>query len=116
MQQPPDTTQSTATKAAERLLLDRLKRMGVVSWHEPLLCLPKSFLDYSQISTLKQALPRTDLVSEPRIFTLIVTEKACVVSQPKKRLILNATDGMLTVKIVIFIHPGVEVGVHEVGD
>ena len=109
MQQPPDTPQSTATKAAERLLLDRLKRMGVVSWHEPLLCLPKSFLDYSQISTLKQALPRTDLVSEPRIFTLIVTEKACVVSQPKKRLILNATDGMLTVKIVIFIHPGVEV-------
>ena len=87
MQQPPDTTQSTATKAAERLLLDRLKRMGVVSWHVPLLCFPKSFLDYSQISTLKQALPRTDLVPEPRIFTLIVSQKSRVVEQAKKRLI-----------------------------
>ena len=83
--------------------------MGITAWHEPLLCLPKSFLDFSKISTLKQALPRTDVVAEPGLFTLIVTEKACVVSQPKKRLILNATDGMLAVKIVVFINPDVDV-------
>ena len=109
MPQPLDTQTSHTTKNVERPLLDRLKRMGIDAWHEPLLCLPKSFLDYSRTSTLKQALPRTDVVSELRIFTLIVTEKACVVSQPKKRLILNATDGMLAVKIVVFFHPGVEV-------
>ena len=109
MQLPLDTPPSPVQKAAERPLLDRLKRMGINAWHEPLLCLPKSFQDYSQISTLKQALPRSDVVSEPGLFTLIVTEKACIVSQPKKRLILNATDGMLAVKIVVFIHPGVDV-------
>ncbi len=109
MQLPLDTPPSPVQKAAERPLLDRLKRMGINAWHEPLLCLPKSFQDYSQISSLKQALPRSDVVSEPGLFTLIVTEKACIVSQPKKRLILNATDGMLAVKIVVFIHPGVDV-------
>lgn len=109
MQQPPEALLSPVQKADERHLLDRLKRMGITAWHEPLLCLPNSFQDYSQISTLKQALPRSDVVSEPGLFTLIVTEKACIVSQPKKRLILNATDGMLAVKIVVFIHPGVDV-------
>lgn len=83
--------------------------MGITAWHEPLLCLPKSFLDFSQVATLKQALPRADVVSESHLFTLVVTEKACIVSQPKKRLILNATDGMLAVKIVVFIHPGIDV-------
>jgi len=71
-----------------------------------LLCLPRSFLDYSKISTLRQALPRTDVVSEASLFTLLVSEKGVIVSQPKKRLILNATDGMLSLKIVVFIHPG----------
>lgn len=109
MQLPLEPSPSPVQKADERHLLDRLKRMGITDWHEPLLCLPKSFEDFSRISTLKQALPRADVVSEPGIFTLVVTEKACIVSQPKKRLIGNATDGMLTVKIVVFIHPGVDV-------
>jgi len=109
MQLPLEPSPSPLPKADERHLLDRLKRMGITDWHEPLLCLPKSFEDFSRISTLKQALPRADVVSEPGIFTLVVTEKACIVSQPKKRLIVNATDGMLAVKIVVFIHPGVDV-------
>ncbi|KAB2917110.1 MAG: DEAD/DEAH box helicase, partial [Dechloromonas sp.] len=109
MQQPPEALLSPVQKADERHLLDRLKRMGITAWHEPLLCLPKSFEDYSQIATLKQALPRTDVVSESKLFTLIVTEKPCVVSQPKKRVILNATDGMLGVKIVVFTPQGVGV-------
>ena len=109
MPQPPETLPIAGSKAAERPVLDRLKRMGITAWHEPLLCLPKSFLDFSQVATLKQALPRADVVSESHLFTLVVTEKACIVSQPKKRLILNATDGMLTVKIVVFIHPGIDV-------
>jgi ATP-dependent DNA helicase RecG len=109
MPQPPETLPIAGSKASERPILDRLKRMGITAWHEPLLCLPKSFLDFSQVATLKQALPRADVVSESHLFTLVVTEKACIVSQPKKRLILNATDGMLAVKIVVFIHPGIDV-------
>lgn len=109
MPQPPETLPIAGSKAAERPVLDRLKRMGITAWHEPLLCLPKSFLDFSQVATLKQALPRADVVSESHLFTLVVTEKACIVSLPKKRLILNATDGMLAVKIVVFIHPGIDV-------
>lgn len=108
MQPPPDNEQVAIEQASERPLLERLKRMGITAWHEPLLCLPKSFLDYSGICTLKQALPRNDVVSGPKIFTLLVSEKAVIVSQPKKRLILNATDGMLVLKIVIFMNAGVE--------
>ena len=109
MQTQLDGEAQAVQKATERPILDRLKRMGITAWHEPLLCLPKSFLDFSKISTLKQALPRSDVISESSIFTLIVSEKGCVVAQPKKRLILNATDGMLVVKIVVFINPGVDV-------
>jgi len=107
LQQPDD--QSKEKAHPQRHLLDRLKRIGITGWQEPTLCLPKGFLDYSDVSTLKQALPREDVVSGNHIFSLVVTEKAVMVSQPKKRLILNATDGMLTVKIVIFVVQGVDV-------
>lgn len=90
-------------------LLDRLKRMGITAWHEPLLCLPKFFLDYSKVSTLKQALPRNDVVAIKQLFTLIVSEAAVTVSLPKKRLMLSTTDGMFTVRIVIFVVPDVDV-------
>lgn len=90
-------------------MLDRLKRIGITRWEEPLLCLPKAYLDYSKICSLRQALPRSDVVAGTSIFALVVSETAVIVSQPKKRLILNATDGMLAVKIVIFITQGVDV-------
>ena len=107
--QQPDSDPATIGAAAERHILDRLKRLGITAWHEPLLCLPKSFLDYSQVSTLKQALPTSDVLAAPQLFSLQVTEPAVIVSQPKKRLILNATDGTLLVKIVVFIVAGVDV-------
>ena len=107
--QQPDSDPATIGAAAERHILDRLKRLGISAWHEPLLCLPKSFLDYSQVSTLKQALPTSDVLAAPQLFSLQVTEPAVIVSQPKKRLILNATDGTLLVKIVVFIVAGVDV-------
>ena len=109
MPTPRKTEAETIEQSGEHRLLDRLKRMGVTGWHEPLLCLPKSYDDYSSVSTLKAALPRTDVVGEPAIFRLVVSEKAEIVQQPKKRIILQATDGMLSVKIVIFIVPGSEV-------
>lgn len=111
MQPPPDNEQVAIEQASERPLLDRLKRMGITAWHEPLLCLPRSFLDYSDTCTLKQALPRNDVVSGPKIFTLLVSEEAVIVSLPKKRLIINATDGMLMVKIVIMMNAGVETAI-----
>ncbi len=109
MQTPPENEAHAIGQAAERPLLDRLKRMGITSWREPLLCLPKDYLDYSTVSTLKDAVPRTDIVSEVRQFRLVVSEQAVTVSQPKKRLILSATDGMLVVKLVILVDPGVDV-------
>lgn len=109
MQPPPNAEHAAVQGVTARPLLDRLKRMGITAWHEPILCLPRSFLDYSKVCTLKQALPRNDVVAGAQIFPLLVSEKAIIVTQPKKRLILNATDGMLMVKIVIFIVQGVDV-------
>lgn len=109
MQPPLEQEVHTIEQTSARHLLDRLKRMGITSWREPLLCLPRDYLDYSTVSTLKEALPRADIVSEPRQFRLIVSETAALLTQPKKRLILNATDGMLVVKLVIFVVPGVDV-------
>lgn len=109
MQQLPDNEPKVAKPSPERSVLDRLKRMGITAWHEPLLCLPKMFLDYSRISTLKQAIPSSDIVATPHLFSLVVCDQAVIVRAPKKRLILNATDGMLMVKIVIFVVAGVDV-------
>ena len=109
MQPPPNNERDAVEQANGQPLLDRLKRLGITSWREPLLCLPKLFQDYSSISTLKQALPQNDVVAGPKLFTLLVSEKAVVVSQPKKRLVMTATDGMLSVKIVIFVVQGVDV-------
>lgn len=91
-------------------LLAKLKRFGISDWREVLLCAPKDFYDYSKLSTLKQAIDQGCLVSsEKQLFSLIVTQKAVTVPQPKQRICLSATDGRLTTKIVIFVFPGVEV-------
>ncbi len=103
MQLPPNDEIHAVEEAAQHRLLDRLKRMGIETWQEPLLCLPKAFHDFTAIATLKQALPQSDVVSKPMVFTLIVSEKAVTLKLPKKRLILTATDGMLSVKIVVYV-------------
>jgi len=90
-------------------VLARLRRMGIQRWSQVLLCLPKSFVDYSRFATLDEAMPMPDRPAEPRLFSLAVTEVAVMVSQPKKRLLLTATDGMHQVKICVFVVPGVDV-------
>lgn len=118
MLQQPETPVAASEHAEDKLLL-RLKRLGITSWQEPLLCLPKQYQDFSKVSTLKQALPKNDIVADTRLFNLLVSERATIIAHPKKRLFLTATDGMLSVKIVVFIHPGVDVQIWKalkVGD
>lgn len=103
-------SQLKATAGAGDPLLTKLKRFGIADWREVLLCAPKDFFDYSKVSTLKQAIDQGCLVSsEKQIFSLIVTQTAATISQPKQRICLSATDGRLTTKIVIFVSPGVQV-------
>lgn len=90
-------------------LLSRLKRLGVTDWAQVLLCMPQSYLDYSKVSTLGEALPKEGVVSGQRLFSLVVSERPVILTQPKKRIVLTATDGMLSVKIAIFIVAGVDV-------
>jgi len=103
----PDPQPNPVDHAAR--LLQRLKRLGVSTWAEVPLCLPRSYQDYSVRSTLQQAMPLDGVVTGQRLFTLVVTERPVVIPEPKKRISLTATDGMHTVKIVVFIVPGVDV-------
>lgn len=87
-------------------MLHRLRRLGVTSWEQPLLCVPKGYADFSKILTLEEALPRFGFPAEEALFSLIVSEIPVVVPEPKRRVVLSATDGMLSVKIVVFDDPG----------
>lgn len=89
-------------EARGHALLKRLERLGVSDWHEVLLCVPKTFLDYSKITPLKLAMPQQDLVPSRHLFRLVVSESASIVTQPKKRIILIATDGMFSVRVICF--------------
>lgn len=93
----------------EASLLSRLHRLGVGTWDQVLLCVPKRYADYSAVKTLHEALPRDDIAAEPSLFSLVVSEIPVVVPQPKPRIVLSATDGMLSVKIVVFMVTGVDV-------
>lgn len=94
---------------AGQSLLDRLKRTGISAWHEPLLCLPRSYLDFSRPSTLKDALPRDDLVAEQTLFSLVISESPVLVLEPRKMVRFVATDGMHSVRITIFVTSGTNV-------
>lgn len=91
-------------------LLDRLKRLGITGWNEPLLCLPKGHLDYSRAKPVRDAIACADIISEPQIFSLVVSGDPSIVANPKRRIILTATDGMFSVRIVVFVVQGVDVG------
>ncbi|MBK7497390.1 MAG: hypothetical protein IPI28_19045 [Candidatus Omnitrophica bacterium] len=54
-------------------------------------------------------MPLDGVVTGQRLFTLVVTEPPVIIIEPKKRIALTATDGMHTVKIVVFVVPGVDV-------
>lgn len=102
----PDLLPNPVDHAAR--LLQRLKRLDVTTWARVLLCLPKTYQDYSVRSTLQQAMPLDGVVTGQRLFTLIVTERPVTITEPKKRIALTATDGMHAVKIVVFVVPGVD--------
>jgi len=95
---------------AEAGILKRLNRFGISGWAEVLLCLPKGYQDYSTCSTLRQAFQTSGVQSEPRLFSFVVTERPVTVTAPKRRIQFSATDGMLTVKITVFVVKGVDVG------
>lgn len=79
--------------------LSKLRRLGVSNWREVLLCVPKSFLDYSKLTSIDQAMACLDDVSSCFLFRLAITH---AYSSHSGRLYLSATDGVLDLKIVIF--------------
>lgn len=109
-----DETQVQESAAEEEalpsLLLSRLARLGIDEWDQVLLCVPKGYSDFSDIKTLREALPRGGLITEPALFSLVVSERPVIVSQPKKRIVFSATDGMLSVKVVVFAGAASEFG------
>lgn len=97
------------TQSIEDTLISRLKRFGVTEWHEVLLCSPTHHEDYSLISTLRQAIDTGGLDRTVKhLFALVVTTPPTAITSPKKRVSLSATDGRLTVKIVVFYSDQVE--------
>ena len=97
---PPDQ----ATVAVDPL--SRLSRLGVTNWKEVLLCVPKSFIDYSKMSTIQQALQTEDDGTTRHLFRLTVTEAFWWRSG---RLHLSVTDGIYPVRICIFATDGDDV-------
>lgn len=84
--------------------LDKLARLGVVDLADALLWLPTSYLDLSCVVPLRAAMPREELVAtSPHLFALIVTEQPTVLSAPKPRIRLAATDGMHHLSITVFM-------------
>lgn len=87
-------------------MLHRLRRLGVTSREQPLLCVPKGYADFSKILTFKEALSRFGIAAEEGLFPLNVSKIPFVVTEPSRRVVLSATDNMLSVAIVVFDVPG----------
>lgn len=85
-----------------------LIKLGLSSWPQALLILPARYVDYSEFSTLREA-ARDGLGATPRLFALVVSEPPVVVAVPKPRIVLSATDGMTTIRIVVFMAAGAQV-------
>lgn len=90
-------------------LLAKLARYGVSDWHQVLLCLPRDYVTHSPASALRAAMPIEGLVGQKHVFSLVVSETPVVVPKPKKRIVFSATDGMMSVGVVVFIVAGVDV-------
>ena len=84
----------------ESKLLSRLSRLGVKDWREVLLCIPKGFLDYSQITPLQTAMQASESGDSRHLLRLAISASYCW--QTSKRIILTATDGLYSVRLVIF--------------
>lgn len=97
-----ETEKINVAAVAPADLLARLARIGVRDWGQVLLCVPKGYLDYSDVKSLGEVLPRTGVLTEPAVFALVVSEAPTIISHPRRRILLTATDGMLSVRVVVF--------------
>ena len=77
--------------------LAKLGRFGVTDWREVLLCVPKSFVDYSKLSTVHQSLQGDELTTH--LLRLKLTKAA---SCRGGRLLLAGTDGICPINICVF--------------
>lgn len=91
-------------------LLSKLSRLGLEAIEQALLCVPRGYIDYSVVSSLRDAMPRDGVAGENRLFSLIVSESAQIHQETKARIVLAATDGLFSVRIVIFMVAGVDIG------
>lgn len=107
-------TAATAPKppaaTADDALLAKLQRMGIDCWEQVLLCVPRRFLDYSDVSSLRDAMPqgKGNIAGEPRLFSLHCLTPPKYIAEPRKRYQLKATDGAHTVAVTIFMVAGVD--------
>lgn len=90
-------------------MLTKLGRIGIDSIDQALLCVPRNYLDFSSVSSLKDGLPKNGISTGPRLYSLICSVTALLETEPKRRFVLAATDGMLSVQLVIFLGAGVDV-------
>lgn len=100
-------TASASGDPSPRHLLERLHRLGIDRWGQPLLCLPTGYRDYSRPTTI-QAVLAEDPAPGPRLFSLVVVDPAVMRQQPT-RLCLSATDGRHIVHLTVFIVAGTDV-------
>jgi ATP-dependent DNA helicase RecG len=100
---------SARQESAESDELRRLERYGVSAWHQVLLCLPKGYVTHPAVSALRTAMPSDGVVGERRTFALIVTEAPVVLKAPRKRIVVQATDGMLSVRLTVFVDKKIDV-------
>jgi len=90
-------------------LLARLERYGIERIEQALLCLPSGFTDFTTTSPLGDALPTNEGATTPRLFSVVASERATIHDGAKTRIVLAATDGLQSVRIVIFVVGGVDV-------
>jgi len=90
-------------------LLAKLERIGIERIEQALLWLPSGFTDFTTSSSLGDASPAGGGASAPRLFSVMVSEQATIHHGEKVRIVLSAADGLLSVRIVIFVRAGVDV-------
>ena len=90
--------------SAPEELLAKLGRFGITDWQEVLLCVPKSFIDNTRLSTIHQALQGDE--SQLHLFRLTLIQAG---RWKTGRILLSATDGVCPVNLCIFANGKAEV-------
>lgn len=100
-----DSTAVATEVSEEQRLLSRLRRFGITTWAEVLLCMPLDYEDYQAEESLSSGAPRHDIEDSQRTYALTAASAPNVVSGPKTRLKFTASDGTRFVSITIFGGP-----------